>query len=78
MTQAYEAVYENGAIQLPANVRLPEHTKVYVVVPESDCIDLPKLEPGRAIYIRSPRLAHPEQYVDFIKEVAEEDADAPL
>ena len=70
MTQAYEAVYENGTIQLPANIRLPEHTRVYIVVPE--------LEAGRTYRVHSPRLVHPEQYVDFIKEVTEEGADAPL
>ena len=76
MTQTYEAIYENGSIQLPANARLPEHTKVYVVVPES--IGLPALVPGRTVHIYSPRLTHPEQYVDFVLEVTQENADAPL
>jgi predicted DNA-binding antitoxin AbrB/MazE fold protein len=33
MVETYEAMYENGIIRLPDNVRLPEHTRVYVVVP---------------------------------------------
>ena len=64
MTQTYEAVYENGAIHPPANVRLPEHTRVYIVVPE--------LEAGRAYHVRSPRLVHPEQSADFVMDVVEE------
>ena len=64
MIQTYEAVYENGAIQLPENVRLPEHTRGYIVVPE--------LEAGRAYRVRSPRLVHREQAADFVVEVVEE------
>ena len=30
----YEGVVENGRVQLPAGVLLPEHTRVYVVVPD--------------------------------------------
>ena len=29
-----EGVVENGQIRLPASVRLPERTKVYVVIPD--------------------------------------------
>ena len=29
----YEAVVENGQIRLPLDLRLPDNTKVYVVVP---------------------------------------------
>jgi hypothetical protein len=29
----YEAIVENGQIKLAEAVRLPEHTRVYVVVP---------------------------------------------
>jgi len=32
-TVTYEATVENGQIRLPLTVHLPEHTKVYVVVP---------------------------------------------
>jgi hypothetical protein len=32
-TVTYEATVENGQIKLPGTVHLPEHTKVFVVVP---------------------------------------------
>jgi hypothetical protein len=35
----YEGTVENGQIKLPDTVHLPDHTKVFVVVPE------PKVEP---------------------------------
>ena len=65
MTKAYEDDYDNGAIQLPANVRLPEQTKVTIVLPE--------LEAGRTYRVHSPRLVHPEQAADFVIEVIEEE-----
>jgi hypothetical protein len=66
----FEATIENGQIRLPANVRLPERAKVYIVIPDSKM--LPKA------YIGSPRLAHPEQAADFKKVVVEDSADASL
>jgi hypothetical protein len=65
-----EGVVENGQIRLPAAVRLPERTKVYVVIPD--------VEVQTVAYIGSPRLVHPEQAVDFIKEVIEEPSDGDL
>ena len=65
-----EGVVENGQIRLPAAVRLPERTKVYVVIPD--------VEVQTTAYIGSPRLVHPEQAVDFIKEVIEESSDDDL
>ncbi len=62
----YEGVVENGRIKLPPGVALPENAIVYVVVPEV-VVDLPALP--KIIHMRSPRLAHPEQAADFIKEV---------
>jgi hypothetical protein len=57
----YDGIVENGQIKLPLNVRVPELTKVYVVIPD----------PGQPNAIRwmSPRLAHPEQAEDFRKTV---------
>ena len=52
-TITYEATVENGQIKLPATVRLPDHTKVLVVVPGVEMIP--------ASRINSPRLVHPEQ-----------------
>ena len=65
-----EGTVENGQIKLPANVRLPENAKVYVVVPG--------VEEKQAAFMRSPRLAHSEQAADFEKEVIEELPDAPI
>lgn len=59
MSQVYEAVYENGVIRLLDDVRLPENTKVYVVVPVSRIV--------------SPHLVHPQQIKDFEKEVSDND-----
>ena len=66
----FEGVVENGQIRLPANVRLPEQARVYVVIPE---IKVPS-----GAYIGSPRLMHPEQAADFKKEVIEDSRDASL
>ena len=65
-----EAIVENGQIRLPSNIRLPEKAKVYVLIPD---VKVPSVS-----YIGSPRLAHPEQAVDFQKEVVEESSDASL
>jgi hypothetical protein len=64
----YEAVVENGHVQLPPGVTLPENAKVYVVVPGMT------VEP--AAHIRSPRLADPSQAVEFEMEVIKESPDA--
>ena len=66
---AIEGVVKNGQIQLRGNIRLPENARVYIVIPE--------LSP-KVARIFSPRLAHPEQAKDFVKEVIEERADASL
>ncbi len=66
----YEGIVENGLIRLRDDVTLPEHTRVYVVIPEFDATP-------RA-HVHTPRLAHPEQAVDFAKQVIEMDADAEL
>ena len=66
----YEATVENGEIRLSEPAHLPEHTRVYVVVPSAEEV------PG--FFMRSPRLAHPEQAMEFIKEVIEDGSDAGL
>lgn len=63
-----EAIVEDGQIRLPSNVRLPDRTKVYVVVPG--------LEVERVVRIASPRLARPDQAVDFVLEVVEAEPNA--
>jgi hypothetical protein len=66
----YEATVEQGQIKLLDTVRLPEHARVYVVVPGA--------ETSPQYYIGSPRLAQPEKVSDFTKEVLEEEWDAGL
>jgi len=66
----FEGVVENGQIRLEADIRLPDKTKVYVIVPET------KIEQVAKIF--SPRLAHPEQASEFMLEVLEESSDAKL
>lgn len=61
---ALEGVVDKGQIRLTTNVRLPDNTKVYVIVPDLH------IEQGGHIY--SPRLLHPEQAGDFKMEVIEE------
>jgi len=65
-----EGIVENGQIRLRDNVTLPEHTKVYVVIP--DVVTTPQA------HLYSPRLVHPEQAADFVKQIIEVPADAEL
>jgi hypothetical protein len=60
----FEGVVENGQIRVPTNFRLPDKTRVYVVVPN--------VEVKPVAHITSPRLVHPEQIQDFEKEVVED------
>jgi hypothetical protein len=77
----YQGIVENNQIHLPEGVVLPERATVYVVVPEATpeppVVVLEPRKPGQTPpRIRSPRLAHPEQAPDFVKEVYSEDDDA--
>jgi nitrogen regulatory protein PII len=63
----FEGIVEDGRIRLKADVRLPDKTKVYVLVP-----DMQVEEVARII---SPRLAHRKDVADFVMEVAEEPLD---
>ncbi len=64
-----EGVVENGAIRLDGDIALPEHAKVYVVIPDVE---------GSQAQIASPRLARPERASAFAKEVMAVPADAQL
>ena len=66
----FEGIIENGQIRLPADIHIPEKTKVYVVVPD--------VETHSLAYVSSPRLVHPEQARDFEKQVIEETGDASI
>ena len=64
----YEGVVEKGKIRLKTRVRLPENTKVYVVVPEN--------ERKKVARMASPRLVHRKQATDFKMTVSEDKANA--
>ncbi len=66
----FEGTVDNGVIKLLNNLRLPDKTKVYVIVPD--------LEPKQASRIYSPRLVHPEHAKDFQIEMIEAPADASI
>lgn len=65
---AFEGIVDNGQIKLPADLHLPDQSKVFIVVPNA--------APKPVAHIFSPRLAHPEQANDFVLEVIEEEAHA--
>lgn len=59
-----EGVVEGGQIKLNSDVKLPDGTKVYLVIPD---IELEE----NGVYLRSPRLARPEQAADFEMEMVD-------
>jgi hypothetical protein len=59
-----ECVVERGQIRLPAHVRVPDHAKVYVLVPDvhvESTVGIARIE--------SPRLVNPADVGDFVMEV---------
>ena len=67
---AFEGVVENGQIRLQEDVSLAENTRVYVIVADSTL--------GKTVHVRSPKLAKPEQAIDFRKQVVEISSDAKV
>lgn len=65
---AIEATIEDGQIRLPNHLNLPEHTKVYIIIPD--------LRVDQVSHIYSPHLKYREQAADFVLEVGEESPDA--
>ena len=65
-----EGIVENGQIRLRDNVTLPEHTRVYVIIPA--------VAPAPQAHVHSPRLGHPAHAADFAKQIIEVPADADL
>jgi len=59
-----EGYVENGQIQVPGGVKLPEKAKVYIVIPDVS-------EVSRAVHIYSPRLARREQAEHFKMKIIE-------
>jgi hypothetical protein len=67
---ALEAIVDHGLIRLPSDVKLPDRTKVYVIVPANLT--------QKTARLLSPRLTNPEQARDFVMEVNEERSNAGL
>ncbi len=65
-----EGIIERGQIRIAPDVHLPDKTKVYVVIPG--------IQIERIAHIFTPRLAHPEQAIDFELEIVEEPSHAHL
>ncbi len=65
---ALEGVVEGDRIRLTAGVRLPDHTKVYVIVPGTEVTG--------AARVVSPRLVRREDVRDFELRVSEVPPDA--
>ncbi len=65
-----EGIVDNGQIKLPSDVRLPEHAKVYVIVPD--------IIIEQTVHLFSPRLKNPSQASKFEMDVSKESSDANL
>jgi len=65
-----EGVVERNRIRLKDNIRLPQKTTVYVIVPD--------VQVKQFARIIAPRLARPEQVTNFMMEIVQEPADASL
>jgi hypothetical protein len=65
-----EGIVERGQIRIAPDVHLPDKTKVYVIIPG--------IQIERVAHVFTPRLAHPEQAVDFELEIVEEPSNAHL
>ncbi len=59
-----EGIVQEGRIRLKTDFHLPDKTKVYVVVPD--------IQGEKYAHIFSPRLANPEQALDFKMHVTQE------
>ena len=59
-----EGIVQEGQIRLKTDFHLPDKTKVYVVVPD--------IQGEKYAHIFSPRLANPEQAIDFKMEITGE------
>lgn len=66
----YEGIIENGRVRLPSNVGIPEKTRVYVLVPDSENLSAP--------CVASPHLANREQVNDFEKRIIEDTTNADV
>jgi hypothetical protein len=62
-----EGTVENGQIRLQGEMRLPDKTRVLIVVPGMHVLKEARVD--------SPRLVHPEQAADFKLQVIETEGD---
>jgi hypothetical protein len=65
-----EGIVEKGQIRLASGLRLPENTKVYVVIPD--------MHVENVGHVFSPRLADTSQSIDFKMEIVKESPNATL
>ena len=65
-----EGIVEKGQICLTSNLRLPEKTKVFVVIPDMHIENVAR--------VFSPRLVDPSKAIDFKMEILEESPDAKI
>jgi len=66
----YEGVVEKGKIRLKTSVRLPDNTKVYVVVPDT--------QTKKTARVTSPRLVNRKQVADFKMEISKDNSNAKV
>ncbi|HKP53879.1 MAG TPA: hypothetical protein VJ183_14660 [Chloroflexia bacterium] len=70
-----EGIVDNGQIKLEGDVRLPDKTRVYVVVPD---VQVEEIQLERTVHIYSPRLVDPEQAAALRMEMIEETPSAGI
>ncbi len=63
---AIEGFVENGQIHLPANTKLPERGRVFVLIPDvKEGVDPITSGGGKILHLSSPRLANPSDAAKF-------------
>ena len=68
MTHDVDAIYQQGVFRPVGPLALPEGTRVHLRVEPEQVVEIASQQP---VTLRSPRLAHPEQIVDFQMEVSD-------
>jgi hypothetical protein len=72
---ALEGVVEaEGLIRITSDIRLPQQTKVYILIPDL----ISEVDKNKPAYIYSPRLAHAERASRYIMELIEDPEDARI
>jgi hypothetical protein len=67
---AFEGIVEHGRIRLLNDAELPEHARVFVI--------LPSRSPSESFQIPSPRFVTPDQARDFEKTVFDVEDDVAI